>query len=157
MSQYLCESQHPPCSLKPSLTVTPLPTDLLKPDPANARIHGKKQIRQIARSIETFGFNVPVLVDANMKVIAGHGRLLAARQLGLPEVPTISLEHLTPARARNRALAALAIRRFRRTDAPYRLEPGVNPSARGQLPSAAAQDPYKRECRLDGGNARQIF
>jgi ParB-like chromosome segregation protein Spo0J len=78
---------------------------LLKPDPANARIDGKKQIRQIARSIETFGFNVPLLIDADMKVIAGHGRLSAARQLGFSEVPTISLGHLTPAQARAFAIA----------------------------------------------------
>jgi ParB-like chromosome segregation protein Spo0J len=70
--------------------------DLLKPDPANARVHSKKQIRQIAESVRTFGFNVPILVDADLKVVAGHGRLLAAQQLGFPEVPTISLEHLTP-------------------------------------------------------------
>jgi DNA modification methylase len=82
------------------LNVTPLPTDRLKPDPANARIHGKKQIQQIARSIDSFGFNVPVLIDADLQVIAGHGRLSAARQLGFSEVPTISLEHLTPAQAR---------------------------------------------------------
>jgi len=72
----------------------------LKSDPANPRLHSKKQIRQIANSIETFGFNVPVLVDAELKVIAGHGRLLACRELGWTEVPTLCLDHLTPAQAR---------------------------------------------------------
>jgi ParB-like chromosome segregation protein Spo0J len=72
----------------------------LKPNPANPRLHSKKQIRQIANSIETFGFNVPVLVDAELKVIAGHGRLLACRELGWTEVPTLCLDHLTPAQAR---------------------------------------------------------
>jgi DNA modification methylase len=72
----------------------------LKRDPANPRLHSKKQIRQIANSIETFGFNVPVLVDAELKVIAGHGRLLACRELGWTEVPTLCLDHLTPAQAR---------------------------------------------------------
>ena len=72
----------------------------LKLDPHNPRIHRPRQIRQIARSIEAFGFNVPVLVDANLKLIAGHGRVLAARQLGLTELPTISLDHLTDAQAR---------------------------------------------------------
>ena len=91
--------------LATSLNIIVLPIDLLKPDPSNARNHSKKQIRQIARSIETFGFNVPVLVDAGLQVIAGHGRLLAARQLGFSEVPTISLEHLTPAQARAFAIA----------------------------------------------------
>jgi DNA modification methylase len=69
-------------------------------DPANARVHSKKQIRQIAHSIETFGFNVPVLVDGDLKVIAGHGRLLACRELGWTEVPTISLAHLSEAQVR---------------------------------------------------------
>ena len=69
----------------------------LKPDPANTRHHSKKQIRQIANSIETFGFNVPILIDRDGKVIAGHGRLLAARELGMTEVPTLCLDHLTRA------------------------------------------------------------
>ena len=72
----------------------------LKLDPHNPRVHSPRQIRQIARSIEAFGFNVPVLVDANLKLIAGHGRVLAARQLGLTELPTILLDHLTDAQAR---------------------------------------------------------
>jgi DNA modification methylase len=74
--------------------------DELKPAPSNPRRHGRRQIRQIARSIETFGFNVPILVDSNLEVIAGHGRLLACRELGWREVPTICLEHLTDAQAR---------------------------------------------------------
>jgi ParB-like chromosome segregation protein Spo0J len=77
------------------LAVTYVPIDQLKPDPSNGRVHSKKQIRQIARSIETFGFNVPVLVGANLNVIAGHGRVLAAKHLGLTEVPAIRLDHLT--------------------------------------------------------------
>jgi hypothetical protein len=72
----------------------------LKPDPANPRRHSKKQIRQIANSIATFGFNVPILIDRNAKVIAGHGRLLACRELGWCEVPTLCLDHLTPDQAR---------------------------------------------------------
>jgi DNA modification methylase len=72
----------------------------LKPDPANPRRHSKKQIRQIAKSISVFGFNVPVLVDAEGNVIAGHGRLLACHELGIDEVPTLCLEHLTPAQVR---------------------------------------------------------
>jgi DNA modification methylase len=82
------------------LSVVYRPVDSLKPDPANPRRHSKKQIRQIAASIKTFGFNVPVLIDAEDKVIAGHGRLLACRELGWTEVPTISLDHLTGAQAR---------------------------------------------------------
>src|SRR5437868_3374779 len=74
--------------------------DALKPDPTNPRRHSKKQIRQIANSIQAFGFNVPVLVDADLNVVAGHGRLLACAELGWTEVPTLCLDHLTPAQAR---------------------------------------------------------
>src|SRR5438552_1883413 len=72
----------------------------LKPDPTNPRLHSKKQIRQIANSIKAFGFNVPILIDRDLKVIAGHGRLSACRELGWSEVPTLCLDHLTPAQAR---------------------------------------------------------
>jgi DNA modification methylase len=74
--------------------------DDLKPDPNNPRRHSKKQIRQIGNSIKTFGFIVPVLVDSDLHIIAGHGRLLACPELGITEVPTICLDHLTPAQAR---------------------------------------------------------
>jgi ParB-like chromosome segregation protein Spo0J len=72
----------------------------LKLDPMNPRFHSPRQVRQIARSIEAFGFNVPVLIDADSKVIAGHGRILACQSLGWSEVPTISLDHLSEAQAR---------------------------------------------------------
>src|SRR5438477_9159773 len=72
----------------------------LKPDPANPRLHSPKQIRQIASSIKAFGFNVPILIDPDGNVICGHCRLLAARELGMTEVPTACLDHLTPAQAR---------------------------------------------------------
>jgi ParB-like chromosome segregation protein Spo0J len=75
------------------------PTDQLRSDPANPRRHPPKQVRQIARSIETFDFNVPILGDRNLTIIAG-GRLASAKSLGLEEVPTIALEHLTEAQAR---------------------------------------------------------
>ena len=75
-------------------------TGELKLDPANARQHSKNQIRKLANSIETFGFNVPVLVDAELNVVSGHGRLAACRVLGLAEVPTLCLDHLSPAQLR---------------------------------------------------------
>jgi DNA modification methylase len=71
--------------------------ETLKLDPGNPRVHSKKQIRQIANSIRVFGFNVPILIDRHNNVIAGHGRLLACRELGIAEVPTLRLDHLTPA------------------------------------------------------------
>jgi DNA modification methylase len=67
----------------------------LKPDPRNARTHPKRQIEQIVRSIREFGFTNPVLVDENGVLIAGHGRLRAAKEVGLAEVPTITLRDLT--------------------------------------------------------------
>ena len=82
------------------LSIEHVPVERLKPDPANARQHSAKQIHQIAKSIETFGFNVPILVDSNLNVIAGHGRLLAYKRLGWREVPTIRLDHLTPEQRR---------------------------------------------------------
>ncbi|MHB8381592.1 MAG: site-specific DNA-methyltransferase [Candidatus Binataceae bacterium] len=72
----------------------------LELDPRNPRAHSPRQVRQIARSIEAFGFNVPVLVDGRSKIIAGHGRVLACKLLGWIEAPTISLEHLSDAQAR---------------------------------------------------------
>ncbi len=83
-----------------SLAVTYRPVDGLKLDPANPRRHSRMQIRQIANSIEAFGFNVPILIDRDGNVIAGHGRLLACRERGVTEVPTLCLDHLTPAQAR---------------------------------------------------------
>jgi len=90
------EQSGPDCPVE----VVHRPIDQLKPDPRNPRRHTPKQILQIAESIRTFGFNVPILVDADLKIIAGHGRLLACRQLGRAEVPTIRLEHLSEAQAR---------------------------------------------------------
>src|SRR5919198_4902330 len=79
--------------------------DELTLDPNNPRRHSKKQIRQIANSSEAFGFNVPILIDRDGNVIAGYGRLLAAREVGMTEVPTLWLDHLTPAQIRAFAIA----------------------------------------------------
>ena len=67
----------------------------LTPYPSNARAHSKKQIKQIARSIERFGFNAPALIDPNDVIIAGHGRVEAAKLLKLEKIPTIRLSHLS--------------------------------------------------------------
>ena len=77
----------------------------LKPYGANARVHSPKQIAEIAASIEAFGFNSPVLVDKTDTIIAGHGRVAAAKKLGLATVPVIRLEHLTDAQKRAYILA----------------------------------------------------
>lgn len=67
----------------------------LKSYARNARTHTKKQLRQIADSINEFGFTNPVLIDGNDQIIAGHGRVEAAKLLGWTSVPTIRLEHLS--------------------------------------------------------------
>lgn len=77
----------------------------LHPDPKNARKHNKRQLDLLAKSIETFGFNVPVLVDADDNILAGHARVQAATKLGLQSVPTIRLDHLTPDQVRAFRLA----------------------------------------------------
>ena len=77
-----------------------LPITKLTPAEANPRQHSEAQIAQIAASIEEFGWTTPILVDGELNVIAGHGRLLAAQSLGLKAVPTIALDHLTPEQAR---------------------------------------------------------
>jgi hypothetical protein len=82
------------------LAVRYSPIAALRLDPQNPRLHSRKQVRQIAKSIASFGFNVPVLVDAEQSVIAGHGRVLAAKELGWDEVPVIALEHLDAAQQR---------------------------------------------------------
>src|SRR3954454_19399460 len=74
--------------------------DRLIPYARNARTHSDEQIAQIAASIAEFGFNNPVLVDTNAGIIAGHGRLLAARKLGLDEVPVVVLDHLSETQRR---------------------------------------------------------
>jgi DNA modification methylase len=67
----------------------------LRPYAGNARTHSRKQIRQIAKSIERFGFNNPVLIDDDNQIIAGHGRVEAAKLVGIDQVPTARLSHLS--------------------------------------------------------------
>jgi ParB-like chromosome segregation protein Spo0J len=83
-----------------TLEIVYRPLESLKPDPKNPRLHSEKQLKQIAKSIEAFGFNVPVLIDAQASIIAGHGRVEAAKCLSIAKVPTIQLEHLTDAQKR---------------------------------------------------------
>jgi DNA modification methylase len=80
-------------------------TSSLRPSERNARTHSKKQVRQIANSVKTFGFTMPILIDENSTIIAGHGRHSAAIALGLSKVPVITISHLTEAEKRALALA----------------------------------------------------
>jgi DNA modification methylase len=77
----------------------------LVPSFRNPRTHSPKQIRQLVESMRTFGFTNPLLIDANGQVLAGHGRLAAAKALQLEQVPTIRLDHLTEAQRRAYVLA----------------------------------------------------
>jgi len=77
----------------------------LVPYKGNARTHSKKQVAMIARSISEFGFTNPILIDQQNMVIAGHGRLMAAKSLGLKSVPTLCISHLSEAQKRAYILA----------------------------------------------------
>jgi ParB-like chromosome segregation protein Spo0J len=79
--------------------------EALIPYARNARKHSDEQVAQIAASIREFGFNAPVLVDADNGIIAGHGRVLAARKLGLTDVPCVRLSHLSDTQRRAYVLA----------------------------------------------------
>lgn len=87
------------------LSVEERPIDSIQVRSRNPRTHSAKQIRQIADSIQTFGFTNPLLIDATGTVIAGHGRLRAARQLGLTRVPTIRLDRLSAEQVRALVIA----------------------------------------------------
>ncbi|MBU2581045.1 MAG: ParB/Srx family N-terminal domain-containing protein, partial [Alphaproteobacteria bacterium] len=89
----------------PPLAIEHLPTATLRRYARNARTHSPKQITQIAASIREFGFNNPVLVDRDGEIIAGHGRVAAAKKLGLETVPCVRLEHLSEAQKRAYILA----------------------------------------------------
>ena len=82
------------------LAVTYRPVGDLIPDPRNARTHPKRQIDQIKASIKAFGFTNPILADPEGHIIAGHGRLQAARAMGIAEVPTITLSGLSETQKR---------------------------------------------------------
>src|SRR5690606_27491684 len=81
------------------------PLEDLSPFIGNARTHSRKQVAQIAASIEAFGFTDPILVDERHELIAGHGRLLAAKSLGLASIPVIVLSDLSEAQKRALRLA----------------------------------------------------
>lgn len=80
-------------------------TAALMPYARNARTHSDEQVAQIATSIVEFGWTNPVLVDGQNGIIAGHGRVMAAKKLGIDKVPVIELSHLTPAQKRAYVIA----------------------------------------------------
>jgi len=88
-----------------TLKVEYVPIDALAPYQRNPRTHSEEQIAKIAASILEFGWTNPILVDGDRGIIAGHGRLLAARQLGMHRVPVITLAHLSPVQKRALVIA----------------------------------------------------
>ena len=94
-------SRPAPGSLTPAL----VSINSLRPYPHNARTHSARQIKQIARSLERFGFTNPILIDEQRQIIAGHGRVAAARLLGMKQVPTLRIGHLTETEKRAYILA----------------------------------------------------
>lgn len=92
-------------ALLTGLTISYRPISALRANKKNPRTHTKAQIAKVAASIEEFGWTVPILIDSADRIVAGHGRLEAARLLKLDEVPTIRLEHLDEAQVRAYALA----------------------------------------------------
>lgn len=93
------------CALPVAKQIEHWPLDKLIPYARNPRTHSDAQVAQIAASIAEFGFNSPILVDSKAGIIAGHGRLLAARKLKLTEVPVIVLDHLSETQKRAYILA----------------------------------------------------
>src|SRR5215475_4179596 len=87
-------------AVPPPLAVTYCAVGALRPDSRNARTHPKQQVDQIVASIRQFGFVNPILADRDGRIIAGHGRLMAAKALGLAEVPTILIPGLSEAQKR---------------------------------------------------------
>lgn len=77
----------------------------LTANPRNARTHNKEQIKKIAASIKEFGFITPCVIDKEGVLIAGHGRMAAAKQLGIKNIPCVIADHLTPSQMRAYALA----------------------------------------------------
>jgi DNA modification methylase len=82
-----------------------LPVSDLIPYARNSRTHSDEQVTQIAASIREFGFTNPVLIDSNGTIIAGHGRVMAAKKVGLAEVPCLRLQHLSPSQIRAYVIA----------------------------------------------------
>jgi hypothetical protein len=82
-----------------------MPVESLKPYARNARTHSRRQVQQIADSIKRFGFTNPILISDDGEIVAGHGRVLAAKDLGLLEVPTLKLSHLSADERRAYVLA----------------------------------------------------
>lgn len=85
--------------------ITFVPLSMLRPWKNNARTHSRKQVRQIVKSIQTFGFTNPILIDGDNNILAGHGRALAAGELGMEDVPCLRIEYMSDDQKRAYVLA----------------------------------------------------
>ena len=88
-----------------SLEVEMIDLSALRPYAKNARRHSRAQIKQIAKSIETFGFTNPILVSDDLEILAGHGRAAAAQLIGMKQAPIVRLSNLSPAERKAYVLA----------------------------------------------------
>lgn len=86
--------------MQPELTITYRKLDYLTPYDRNARTHSPAQVEALAQAITLYGWTTPILVNAEGGIIAGHGRVEAARKLGMDTLPTIECDHLTPRQQR---------------------------------------------------------
>jgi ParB-like chromosome segregation protein Spo0J len=88
-----------------SLAIEMIDLSALRPYAKNARRHSRTQIKQIAKSIEAFGFTNPILVSDELEILAGHGRAAAAQLIGLKQAPIVRLSELSPAEKKAYVLA----------------------------------------------------
>ena len=105
-------AMEPMTAVPEGLKIVPKPIESLVPFNRNPRVHSDEQVAQIAASIKEFGFTNPILLDGENGLIAGHGRLAAARLLGLKTVPCIELSHLTEAQKRAYIIALCVVRSY---------------------------------------------
>jgi len=101
----MAKTSHPSPSVEIDIQIERWPIERLIPRVNNPRTHSREQIASIAASIQEFGWTNPVLVDGDDGILAGHARVLAARKLGMKEVPVIVLKHLSPAQRRALVIA----------------------------------------------------
>ena len=95
LNSTIAPSEHVHVPRTHDLMIVQVEPGSLKPHPRNARTHPKKQIRQIRTSIRAFGFVTPVLTDKDGVIIAGHARVEAAIEEGLPSIPSVRVDHLS--------------------------------------------------------------
>jgi DNA modification methylase len=118
-----CSStQRAPCGAQPTLRIIYRHIDEIRPDPRNPRKHSQRQIKKLARIIRRLGCNVPLLLDRNGQLLAGHARYQACRSLGHTELPTICLDHLDEPQARAFMLADNRLAQLGEWDEPLLAE-----------------------------------